>query len=199
MPDTAGVVLAGGDSERFGERDKARAYVGGLPLIERVVSALDEATDATPVVAVDRDETARSLDEVVDSDHRFVVDGEGEGPIAGFKAALSVVEAEHVFVCGCDMPYLDPDVVTSFLEKLDGPEAVAPVEDGVLDPLHSAVRRPEAENAVREVRDDEGVYDVLNRLEVDEVEKTADVRRSATNVNTPEELESLVAEERSQT
>lgn len=189
---SVGVVLAGGQSRRFEGGDKALAELNDTSLVDRAVSAVDEATDAKPVVAV-RDERGREATrQVLETEPRFVTDDEmHEGPVAGLAAAVRAVELPRVFVCGCDMPFVDPDVVRSLLGGLSGTEAVAPVDNGVLDPLHSALRRSAAVDALNDTSLGDGVYDLLNCLDTETVEKKGAVRRSAININTRAELEEL--------
>ncbi|MDZ7689278.1 MAG: molybdenum cofactor guanylyltransferase [Halobacteriales archaeon] len=191
--DTVGIVLAGGESRRFGGDDKALAELDGSPLVERAVSAAAKATEAEPVVAVRDEEGRETVRKVLETDARFVFDSEGyEGPLAGLDAGIREVEASRVFVCGCDMPLVEPEVVRSFLDALrDGFDAVVPVDNGVLDPLHSALRRSAVVEALDDAEPDDGVYDILNRLDAKTVEKTGAVERSTTNVNTRAELEDL--------
>ncbi len=190
---TVGIVLAGGESRRFGEGDKALAELEGVPLVERAVSATEEATEAEPVVAVRDEEGRETVRKVLKTDTRFIFDSEGyEGPLAGLDAGIREVEAPRVFVCGCDMPLVDPEVVRFFLDALrEGFEAVVPVDDGVFDPLHSALRRSAVVDVLNGAEPDGGVYDILNRLDAKTVEKTGAVGRSTTNVNTRAELEDL--------
>lgn len=190
---TVGVVLAGGESRRFGDVDKALAELDGVPLVERAVSAVGEATDAEPVVAVRDEEGYEAVQEVLETEARFVFDSDMyEGPVAGLDAAVRAVDSPRVFVCGCDMPLVEPEVVRSLLDALCGDfGAVVPVEDDVLEPLHSALGLSAAVDVLDDAEPDDGVYDILKRLDIKTVEKTGAVGRSTTNVNTRAELEDL--------
>ncbi len=103
-----GLVLAGGKSTRFGT-DKALASYQGVPLVERAVSLLDQM-HLRPVV-VTRD----------DADYSFlrspvVKDKLPEkGPLGGLYTALSVFSGTDFLVLTCDMPLLDPPLLSELL------------------------------------------------------------------------------------
>ncbi|MFB6151629.1 MAG: molybdenum cofactor guanylyltransferase [Haloarculaceae archaeon] len=72
--DVRGVVLAGGDSTRFGEADKALADLSGRPLVAHVVGALADGTAGRPLVAVSTADEGDAL-------RRALAEGDGgEGP-----------------------------------------------------------------------------------------------------------------------
>jgi molybdopterin-guanine dinucleotide biosynthesis protein A len=77
-----GYILCGGKSSRFGS-DKARAVLGGVPLIVNVAETLASRCDSIVAVA-DVEEKYRDLGLRTIADHR-----PGLGPLAGLEAALS--------------------------------------------------------------------------------------------------------------
>ena len=96
-----GAVLAGGRSRRYGG-DKSNALVGGRPLIERAIAALEQVVQDVVVV------TSRQLPDGVVTPSipdRFV----DAGPLGGLHAALhTAVEygSSGVLLLACDMPLL---------------------------------------------------------------------------------------------
>mgnify|MGYP000014703262 CR=1 FL=1 len=109
----AGVLLAAGDSERFGERDKLLATVDGEPLVRRAARTLTDA-EVDPVAAVVRPDA---------SDVRDALAGLGltavENPNAAAGQATSVrrgvawarERADAVVFALGDMPRVDPGTV----------------------------------------------------------------------------------------
>lgn len=197
MTDRA-VVLAGGDSERFGDPDKALAAFEGEPLVGRVVERAREATDAAPVVAVADEERAGTYDDVL-SDVRFVQDvPERAGPVAGLAAAVAAVEADWLFVCGCDMPRLDPDAVRWLRGGAAAEvEAVVPVVDGRDQPLHGWFRREPLAAALDAAGD--SLHSVLDELAVravpaDDAPAGVPLAASVTNVNSRADLDRVRSE-----
>ena len=136
-----GAVLAGGESRRFG-RDKAAEPVGGVPMMERAVAALEPACREVIVVS-SRPATPRGRWRVV-PDLR-----PGQGPLAGIESALAeaaALGAEAVVVLAADLPLVDAHTVARLLQALapeDGAVAAAraPVQDGLaFEPLCAVYR-----------------------------------------------------------
>jgi molybdopterin-guanine dinucleotide biosynthesis protein A len=127
--DNAAIVLAGGRSRRFG-RDKARALLLGKPLLAWVVEAVREVVDE--VVVVRRSEQA--LPDV--GDVALVEDLFPEtGPLGGLYTGLQATLAPRAVVVACDMPLLQPALLSELLRLGEGHEIVAPVADGMPQPL----------------------------------------------------------------
>jgi molybdopterin-guanine dinucleotide biosynthesis protein A len=108
----AGVVLAGGRSNRFG-RDKLAEEYRGRPLLHHPVSRLLEVCGRVVVVlAPDVPEPPMPADASV----VFARDAiEDEGPLRGLSAGLEVANAEWVVLVGGDMPDLQPAVLLEML------------------------------------------------------------------------------------
>jgi molybdopterin-guanine dinucleotide biosynthesis protein A len=191
-----GVVLAGGDSTRFGDAEKATATLDGEPLVARVAGAVRDATGRDPVVAVRRDAQAGRLSTVLGS-VEFVYDAPGfEGPLAGLLGALDAVETPRLFACGCDMPLLSADAVAWLAETVpvERADALAPAHpDGTPEPMHALYRREAVECARAELPTSGGVHALLDALDAETVPLSAapedvGLADSVTNVNTREEL-----------
>lgn len=106
-------ILAGGRSSRFGS-DKARALIGGRPLIVRIAKALEPV--ARGVVAV-ADRASKYADLGV---HTIADQGEFAGPLRGLHTALTHKRRQPVTVrdpqdwlllCSCDLVDVHPDFV----------------------------------------------------------------------------------------
>lgn len=197
-PPLTGIVLAGGDSTRFANGDKALARLGGQPLIARVVDALIAATDRSPIVTV-RNENRRDAYALVLDAARFEYDDSTfDGPLAGVMGAIETADTPWVFVCGADMPLLSAESIrwlATHIEPTRG--AIAPRRaSGPPEPLHTFYRR----DAVMATRDkltpSTGVRALLSHLDVHTIPvtdapATIPLRTSLVNVNTRGELDSL--------
>jgi molybdopterin-guanine dinucleotide biosynthesis protein A len=140
------VILAGGRAERLGGLDKPGALVGGRSLIERVASAVGEATRLI-VVGPPRDltqepmrapgeaqpgeragETAASRQEAA-ALTRAVFTGEdppGSGPVPALRAGLAEVRARWLALLAADLPFLAAHHVAAlFLAARAGESAAA--------------------------------------------------------------------------
>lgn len=190
-----GLVIAGGRSTRFGDREKALAEVAGQSMLWRVVTALGAVTGEV-VVNCRPDQRAgfaAALDGV-DTEVRFALDNEtDEGPLAGLRTGLAAVDTEFAVVLGCDMPLSEPAALNPLLDSI-GPadDAVVPTTAGGPEPLHAVYRvEPVLAAAAETLGDDErSLRSVLDRLQIQEV-RVGDgpVRRqSVTSVDTTAEL-----------
>ena len=133
---TLGVVLAGGQSSRFGV-DKALAPLAGQPLIAHVAARLAPQVDAFFVNA-NRDPArfAGICGAVVgDATERMAA-----GPLAGIAAALNYatsVGATWLATVPCDAPFLPHDLVARLAAAAHAngaPVAVAATTEG-LEPM----------------------------------------------------------------
>lgn len=117
-PDVTVVVLAGGQSRRFGS-DKLAAPLAGSTVLDHLLSALPPTW---PVVVVgERRVTARA----VTWTHEDPPDG---GPLAGVDAGLALVGTDLVAVVAGDMPYAVPGLLAlAGALAAAGPETAAAV------------------------------------------------------------------------
>jgi molybdopterin-guanine dinucleotide biosynthesis protein A len=198
----AGVIVAGGRSERFDDGDKAVADLAGVPLIRRVADRLVDVVDEL-VVNCRGDQRPAIADALDDYPHevRFALDPEpDEGPMAGLHVGLRATRAEYAFVTACDMPFIDPDFVEYLFEQAAGHDVAIPVPgEDKYEPLH-AVYRTEPMAAAAQAALDRGdrrsvapVFD-LDWVGVgpDEMAARADAA-TFENVNTREDLVAAAA------
>ena len=118
---TAGLVLAGGRSRRFGG-DKALADFRGRPLIAWSLDAL------RPHVAVLGVGGPRALAETLGVEDVPDRSGAPEGPLAGVLAGLAWADALDCTLLAtapCDTPFLPPDLVPRLAAALEGCPVIA--------------------------------------------------------------------------
>lgn len=196
----AGVVLAGGNSRRYGDRNKLLETFEGTPIVQRVCRALGASTDAPPIVAVQtssqRDAIERALDERVDV--RFEFDHpEFDGPLAGISSVVEAVDAPWLIVGAGDMPLVSSVAIERLAERRAAEtDAVVPVRDGRREPLHGVYRRTALADALETVPASAGVRALCSAVTCTEVpveDEPGQLSRSVRNVNTREELERLAA------
>ena len=113
----AGVILAGGKSSRFGS-NKALALHQGVPLIQAIARKLSGLFPETLLITNTPEDYTFLGWPMAQDQHREC------GPLAGIHAALRGVSQPRIFVCGCDMPLVDPALVR-FLCELPGNHEVA--------------------------------------------------------------------------
>jgi len=190
MPDlkTSGIVLAGGASRRMG-RDKAFLELDGRPLIAIVVERMASVCAEVLIVAGDAQPYAGLGVPVVEDRFRDV------GALGGLHAGLEAATHDLTLTVGCDMPFLNPDLLRAFAGWAEGFDVALLRRGEYVDPLHGAYHRaclPAIETAIRAYR--RRIISFFPHVRVRYV-TLADVTPfdpdlcSFRNVNTPQELE----------
>jgi len=182
-----GAVAAGGESRRFG-RSKAWEPVGGVPMLLRAVSALTPVVGRVVVVS-SRPIPKAPVDVIPDRTA-------GRGPLGALDAALAEARVGGegaVFLLGCDMPMVTPELV-AFLVALRGEaEVVVPGRPGAFPPyeplcgLYAVSLLPAVEELMR--HGSRGLHHLIDMTEArvvppDSLAGVADTARALVNVNT---------------
>jgi molybdopterin-guanine dinucleotide biosynthesis protein A len=129
----SGVILAGGLSTRLG-RDKASEVLAGRILLQRVVDRLDGLVDEYVIVtaagqALPGVDAVAPVSSVQDAYERV-------GPLGGIYSGLSAMRGARAVTVACDMPLLQPALLSELLRLAPGHDAVVPVNEGGLpEPL----------------------------------------------------------------
>ena len=146
--DVCAVVLAGGESIRFGS-DKALAQLRGQPLIARVLSGLRAAGFAQ--VAVAAKDPGRYA--AVASGVELLTDARPQQtPLAGLAAGLLASRHDLVFACAADMPFAaDAALIDALCAAIADHDAAVPQAGGSLQPLCALWRRAPCLKAAEEL------------------------------------------------
>lgn len=134
IPATAGVILAGGKSSRFGS-NKALARHRGRPLIAHAAAVLEELFQERLLVTNQPEEYA-FLGWPMTGD--LVLNA---GPLAGIQAALHRINAPRALVVACDMPGLSVRVIRRLCQASGDWDVILPVAAGRPEPLHALYHR----------------------------------------------------------
>jgi molybdopterin-guanine dinucleotide biosynthesis protein A len=195
--ETTGVVVAGGRSARFGDREKALAQLDGRPLLAHVVATVDVVSDGVTVNCRPDQQTAfADALEGLDSDVAWAPDDRpDEGPLAGLVTALAAVDTDCAVVLGCDMPLADAPALRLLLDRVGDSDAVVPRTDGGPEPLHAVYRVEPTLAAARATLEagERSLRALLGRLDVSYVD-TVPVR-SLISVDTEAQLRELESAE----
>jgi len=109
---TIGVVLAGGQSRRFGS-PKAFATIDGEYFYERICRLLAELCN--DVIIVTREELLlqfpKHMNVITDCDEY-----KGNGPLSGIYSAMKQEQAERYLVLPCDMPFLTVSAIKKLVD-----------------------------------------------------------------------------------
>ena len=180
-PDLTVVVLAGGQSRRFGS-DKLAAPLAGTTVLDHLLGSLPQEW---AVIAVgEQRPTPRALTWTRE-------DPPGGGPLAGIAAGLALVTTDLTAVVAGDMPYAVPGLRTlAAALAAAGPDTAAAVavdDEGHANPLLAVYRTTAARDLVPEPA--HGIpAKTLLALPHLEVPITGITSR---DVDTPEDLQSL--------
>lgn len=186
-------ILTGGRSRRMG-RNKFLLPLGSEPVIRRVARILESIFSRVFAVGGD----APSLEPF-----GLPVVGDvlpGNDSLGGLHAAISCAGAPHVFVAGCDMPFLQPQLLRGLAARAGEADVVIPILEGFPEPLcavygqacEPAIRRRIAEGRLKMI----GFHEEMRVLRVEEAEWRAwdPEGLSFRNLNTQQDYEWALAE-----
>lgn len=185
---TVGILLAGGQSRRFGS-PKAFATHEGHSFYRYSLNALSPFCDEVVVVALSEFTQYFPDDVYVTTDlNEFA----GMGPLAGILSAMDKMEADRYIVLPCDMPFIEAGVIEKLLELHEGDISAVTI-DGKRHPLVSiwnANVKPTIKQALRDGnRRVMLVQEQHNIRWIEGALLTATPEIAFKNVNTPCELE----------
>lgn len=138
-------ILCGGQSKRFGQ-DKCAYKYQGRPLYRIVYQRLKNFTDDI-FLQSSRNQNDFGPDIPV---HEDLV--ESGGSLGGIYSALHHAKHQKVFITACDMPKIDPQILTYTAEYLDHPVVVPRWESGHYEPL-CAIYSKEIAHKVKKMLD----------------------------------------------
>ena len=123
------IILAGGKSERMGQ-DKALMPYLGRTLIEHVLNAVNKIVADVVIVADISDKFGLSPSVRVIGD--LYPD---KGPLGGLITGLRFAGEGSHFVVACDMPFIQPELISYLLSRIGDHDAVIPKSNERLQPL----------------------------------------------------------------
>ncbi|MEF8778897.1 MAG: molybdenum cofactor guanylyltransferase [Natronomonas sp.] len=199
---TTAIIVAGGESSRFGSGDKALATIDGVPMIRRVVNRIVPLADH--IVVNSRTDQRSSFSAALSNVPRpiqFAIDRQTNGgPVAGLETALDAVSGTKALVLACDLPLIRTATLSSLLEALEdgggsSPDCVLPLVDGYPEPLCGVYSTERLRSAI-EIFDtprNRSFGDLLENLRVSTIPQQQLPGGSHTyeNVNTPEDLRTV--------
>lgn len=190
-----GVILAGGVSSRMGSNKALLPYRGGR-FIESIHRLLDELFDEVLLVTNTPEQydflPCRKVEDLYP----------GVGALAGLHAGLQRSRTPYIFAVACDMPYLNPDLISMLAGCRGRSDVVIPHGEKGPEPLHALYGKgclPAMERSLQAGRrrivsffDEVRVWDVTP-AQVAAIDPRYD---SFKNINTPDDYFALRGEER---
>jgi molybdopterin-guanine dinucleotide biosynthesis protein A len=188
------IVLVGGEARRANGQEKYFFIYQGRTFIERLVDSLKEVVDEIILVARNPEQCRRF--EKIEGIRCINDIRTGLGPIGGLHAGSVAAHGDLVFVSACDMPCINPEVISYLFEHIDDYDVAIPVwNPDMLEPLH-AVYRKTALVTYLESHDSLSLRAMIMNLSaryipVDEIKKIDPDLLTFTNINKIEDLDRL--------
>jgi molybdenum cofactor guanylyltransferase len=185
-----GVILVGGKSRRMG-RDKAFLEIDGVPMFERVLSAMGENFATILLIGSGPERFAG----YALAPHPDIYPGSALG---GLYTGLFLAETDLVFVASCDIPFPSAPLIRHLSSLADGFDAVVPRTGDLYEPLFAIYRKSCLEPMKRLLEQGNfRIYDFYPEISIryvtaGEVARFPGGTRSLVNINTPEEFASCI-------
>lgn len=146
MPKLSVVIEAGGKSSRMGQPKALMSFMG-IPLIQRVIHIVQPIADEILVVT-------NEPSEFLLLDIPIVTDSlPGKGAIGGLFTAMDKAGNDYVAVIACDLPFVNPSILTEGLRLLVEANADVAIPKSVNDyyePFHAVYKRASCKAAILE-------------------------------------------------
>jgi len=202
MGSVAGLVLAGGGSQRMGQDKRFLSYQD-RSFLERTVENARAVSDEIWVLAATAADASR-LRSIMDDDVSFAIDRVCHGgPMAALAGALPRISADLGLLLAVDCPWLTTDFLSRMIDHVAGldprPQLAVPEADGAWQmtcALYDAALRTSVVDAVdrgeRSLRDWAGAlpHDAISVIP-DETWQAWGPPEVFRNVNTPTDYERL--------
>jgi molybdopterin-guanine dinucleotide biosynthesis protein A len=162
-----GIILAGGKNTRI-QREKALIELkAGQPLIARIIEVL-KALFAEILIVSNKKEAYLNYDFPVVEDLI-----KGKGPLGGIFTGLCYSTSDYNFVVGCDMPFIEANLIEFMLEGCQEYDVVIPEIGGEVEPLLALYSKnciPVIFEHLR--RDSLKIREILEKLKVKRIGET---------------------------
>lgn len=129
-----GIILAGGKSSRM-KFNKAFAEISGVPVINIIINKFARLFDETIIIS-NEPELYEHLGLAVYKDIYPRM-----GPVSGIHSGLCHARYDKTFICACDMPFINMDLVEYMISLLGDYDSVVPEIDSYLQPLSAVYSR----------------------------------------------------------
>jgi molybdopterin-guanine dinucleotide biosynthesis protein A/molybdopterin converting factor small subunit len=185
------VILSGGKSSRMGS-PKALLLFDGEPLVAHVARRLDPLFAEIVVVAA----PGQELPPLPASIARDEIPH--QGPVGGIYYGLNVAAGEVCFVTSCDVPFLDPALVSYLLAQIPDYDVVVPYWEERFQPLCAVYRKSVAPLLKQQLERGElrpiFLYDKVRTRKVtdDEIRRIDPAGLSFFNMNSPEDYQAAL-------
>jgi len=149
MKKRTGIILAGGNSKRFG-CDKGLLELAGKPLILYVFDRVEDQVDEVITVVGSADQK-RAYAKILPSEVEIHIDIEsGSCPLIGALTGLANADGAYSIILPCDTPFISKEVIELLFEASFRVDAVIPRwPNGYIEPLQAVYHTRSALSAAR--------------------------------------------------
>lgn len=183
----SGIILAGGKNSRI-KTEKAFIQLGTKTLIENIIGIFKKIFSEIIIVTNNPRSYLKFKTKVVEDLIK------NKGPLGGIFSGLCFSTNEQNFVVGCDMPFVNSDLVNYIISKSTEYDVVIPEINGKIESLFARYSK----NALPVIfshllKDELRIQDILSELKVlkitsKEIERFDPKHLSFFNINTQEDL-----------
>jgi molybdopterin-guanine dinucleotide biosynthesis protein A len=186
-----GIILSGGKSRRMGE-NKAFIEIEGVPIIQRIYTLFKELFQEV-IIVTNQVELFNNFDSKIYSDLL-----PNKGVLGGLYTGIFFSTFRYSFCVACDMPFIKQSLVQYLIKHIGDEDVIVPRTKDGLQPLH-AIYSKHCLDPIKIIIE-QGKYKIIDfyhMVKVKIVEENDFVsldplRKSFINVNTPEELLSII-------
>lgn len=173
--------------------NKAFIEIEGVPIISRILNLFKELFKEVLIVT-NQQELFKNFDSKIYSDLL-----PNKGVLGGLYTGLFFSTFHYSFCVACDMPFIKKSLVQYIIKNIDAEDVIVPRTKDGLQPLHAVYSK----NCLDPIKIiiEQGKYKIIdfyNRVNAKIVEEKDFIsldptRESFINVNTPEELRSILS------
>ncbi|MEE9321368.1 MAG: molybdenum cofactor guanylyltransferase MobA [Granulosicoccus sp.] len=179
------VILAGGLARRMNGEDKGLIPIAGKTMVAHVLQTVQPQVDVVVINANRNKDLYGAYDVPVVADAH-----EGHlGPLAGLCAGLATLDTELVFMCPCDSPFVDAELISRLAiacSETDVDVAVA-ADAERLQPVFCIVRQRVHKSLDAFLASGERKIDRWYATQQMQTVNCADLEHSFRNINTEDE------------
>ena len=136
------VILAGGLARRMGGQDKGLVMLAGRPM---AAYALETVLPLVAQCVINANRNTEAYAALAPESVSVIADSRGGhlGPLAGLSAAIATLPTDYVFMCPCDSPFLQAQLVRDLVVQCQQHDAdiAAPHDGERLQPVFCVVNR----------------------------------------------------------
>jgi molybdenum cofactor guanylyltransferase len=189
----SGVILAGGDSKRFGGTLKSNIVVGGESIISRMINIIRDLFDEIIIVS-NTPEEFREYNQYIIVRDQFLK----AGPLGGIHAALKSASGDAIFAFAGDMPFVKKEFITEQINIFNNEEydILVPKIGTNIEPLHAIYRKTLLDDLEKFLTEKKNkpVRDFLSERKTGyfPIHESEESRKAFTNINSPEDIGRII-------